>query len=78
MVGQWRRSQSPLARPTELTALMTIHHGSRRRSWLGYYATWVPFQKLEKAWWDTHVRGSRSVRPARGMRVLADMHLLAV
>ena len=41
----------------ELKASLTI--GSPRRSWLGRYVQWVPFHKLDKAWWDAHVRGGQ-------------------
>jgi hypothetical protein len=39
----------------ELRASMTI--GSRRRSWLGGFVTWVPFHQLDRAWWEAHVHG---------------------
>lgn len=50
------RIQTPPRRTDELTASVTI--GSRRRSWFGDIVTWVPFHKLDKAWWDANVRNT--------------------
>ena len=47
------------SRTAELTASLTI--GGRRRSWFGGSVSWVPFHKLDKAWWDTHMRGKQQV-----------------
>jgi len=41
----------------ELKASITID--SQRPSWLGRFVTLVPFHKLNKAWWDAHVRGGQ-------------------
>jgi hypothetical protein len=41
----------------ELKASITID--SQRPSWLGRFVTFVPFHKLNKAWWDAHVRGGQ-------------------
>jgi hypothetical protein len=49
--------QPPPRRTGELTASVTI--GSRRRSWFGEIVTWVPFHKLDKAWWDANVRNTK-------------------
>ena len=43
------------ASKAELAASITID--SQRSSWLGRFMTLVPFHKLDKAWWDTHVLG---------------------
>ena len=39
----------------QVKANVTI--GSQPRSWLGEYIQWVPFHRLDRAWWNRHVLG---------------------
>ena len=40
-------------RATGLVASLTIN--SQRHSWLGAYVDWVPFNQLNREWWDAHL-----------------------